>query len=194
MSYDIRLVDPVTRETLESETPHQMTGGTYAVGGTTELWLNITYNYASYYYEATDGDPRFAHDEVSEYYADGTNGPLVTESGIRGIYGKSGAESIPMLKDMIERIEAKYCPDGQWIVTERERARYYDENGAEIDDHEALTKVLHGECVKKQDYTYNVSEGPNADYWEATAGNAISPLHKLIAMAQIRPDGVWEGD
>lgn len=35
MSYDIRLIDPVTKETINFDTPHQMTGGTYAVGGTT---------------------------------------------------------------------------------------------------------------------------------------------------------------
>ena len=40
MSYDIRLLDPVTRETVEVEAPHLMQGGTYALGGTTELWLN----------------------------------------------------------------------------------------------------------------------------------------------------------
>lgn len=46
MSYDIRLTDRVTGETLEATAPHQIRGGTYAVGGTTELWLNVTYNYA----------------------------------------------------------------------------------------------------------------------------------------------------
>ena len=49
MSYDIRLCDPVTHETLEVDSPHLMAGGTYALGGTTELWLNVTYNYARHY-------------------------------------------------------------------------------------------------------------------------------------------------
>nr|DAH39863.1 MAG TPA: hypothetical protein [Caudoviricetes sp.] len=49
MSYDIRLLDPVTRETVEVEAPHLMQGGTYALGGTTELWLNVTYNYGRHY-------------------------------------------------------------------------------------------------------------------------------------------------
>ena len=39
-----------------------------------------------------------------------------------------------------------------------------------------------------------ISEGPCDDYWEATAANAIRPLHQLIAMAKLRPDGVWDGD
>lgn len=73
MSYDIRLCDPVTHETLEVDSPHLMAGGTYALGGTTELWLNVTYNYARHYH-------------------------CLGERGIREIYGKTGAESIPMLK------------------------------------------------------------------------------------------------
>ncbi len=32
MSYDISLVDPVTKETLELDAPHQIRGGTYALG------------------------------------------------------------------------------------------------------------------------------------------------------------------
>ncbi len=31
--------------------------------------------------------------------------------GIRGIYGKTGAESIPMLKDMAERIQSKVATE-----------------------------------------------------------------------------------
>lgn len=50
MSYGIRLLDPVTREAIEVEAPHLMQGGTYALGGTTELWLNVTYNYGKHYY------------------------------------------------------------------------------------------------------------------------------------------------
>ena len=45
MSYDISLVDPVTKEQLYSDVAHDMRGGTYALGGTTELWLNITWNW-----------------------------------------------------------------------------------------------------------------------------------------------------
>ena len=45
MSYDIYLTDPVTHEPLKLEAAHHMRGGTYAMSGTTEAWLNITYNY-----------------------------------------------------------------------------------------------------------------------------------------------------
>ena len=53
-----------------------MRGGTFAVNGTTELWLNITYNYGQIYYRAD----------------------VLGEHGIRAIYGLSGAESIPLLE------------------------------------------------------------------------------------------------
>lgn len=76
MSYDIHLNDPVTKQTIELENPHFMRGGTYAIDGTKELSLNITYNYACV----------FCRPEV------------LGEKGIRGIYGKTGAESIPVCK------------------------------------------------------------------------------------------------
>ena len=50
MSYDISLCDPVTHEELHTEETHHMTGGMYALGGTTEMWINITWNYADWYY------------------------------------------------------------------------------------------------------------------------------------------------
>ena len=32
------------------------------------------------------------------------------------------------------------------------------------------------------------------NYWTATEGNAKRPLLQLIALAKMRPDGVWDGD
>ena len=88
MSYDILLRDPVTKETVHFESPHQMTGGTFAVGGTTESWLNITYNYAKWY--RIDG---VFPDKGEDH------------NGIRSIYGLSGADSIPVLKHAIQTLE-----------------------------------------------------------------------------------------
>ena len=118
MSYDISLVDPVTRETLEVESPHHIRGGTYAVGGTSEAWLNITYNYGRFYRE------------------------VFGEKGIRTIYGMTGAESIPVLKAAMDKL------------------------GDDVDP----------------------------DYWEPTEGNAKRALAGLLALAQLRPDGIWDGD
>ena len=156
MSYDIELKDPVSKEVIELPVKHVMIGGTYAADydertGTftpkpiSEAHLNVTYNYSSYYYAATDGDERF-FGKTKDDYADEKPRNL----GIRGIYGKSGAASIPMLKDMIQRIKP----------------------------------MKNIEC-KDPDVT---------GYWEPTVENALKPLYQLIAMAELRPDGVWDGD
>ena len=89
MSYDISLCDPVTHETLEVDDTHFVADGTCPIGGTKELWLNITYNYGMY----------FRRDDV------------LGRKGIRSIYGKTGAESIPMLEKAISAL-------GDWNATE----------------------------------------------------------------------------
>lgn len=152
MGYDISLLDPVTKEEIELPIKHLMLGNTYEVDydpktgqftpkPTFEAHLGITYNYANYYYSATEGDDRFFG---QLWYEEPKN------LGIRGIYGKTGAESIRMLHDMICRIEP--MPDEK------------------CDD---------PDCK---------------GYWKPTAKNAIRPLYQLIAMAQMRPDGIWDGD
>jgi hypothetical protein len=93
MSYDIELCDPVTREVLHAPAPHAIAGGTYAVGGTTGLWLNITYNYSDHLYR------------------------VLGEKGIRSIYGLSGAESIPLLDRGISQLGDDTDPD-YWKSTE----------------------------------------------------------------------------
>ena len=135
MSYDISLVDPVTKETLIMDSPHQMRGGTYAIGGTDEMWLSVTYNYGRWY---------------RKDYAFGKN-------GIRSINGLSGAESISVLKNAIAGLE---------------------ESKEELPEEEI------NQCLEQ-----GVS-----GYWMPTRENAIRPLYQLLAMAQMRPDGVWESD
>ena len=160
MSYDIDLKDPVTKEVIQLPVKHLMTGGTFeadydektgrfAPKPIREAHHNITYNYSSYYYDAAEGDDRFFGQLPDDYKSE-----VPRNLGIRGIYGKTGAESIPMLEDLIQRIESKYKKNGEW----------------------------------------KASESPNEDYWKDTAGNAIRPLYQLIAMAELRPDGVWDGD
>lgn len=93
MSYDIRLLDPVTREQLETEVAHDMRGGTYAMGGTTKLWLNVTYNYGKHYYR------------------------VLGEKGIRTICGMTGAESIPVLEAAAAKLSDEVSDD-YWEATE----------------------------------------------------------------------------
>ena len=132
MSYDISMVDANIKEVLKLRNPQYLIGGTYRVevspetgelvpAKETEASFNITYNYAPYYYAATEGDSRFAHDD----------GDGETSYGIRGIYGKTGLESIPMLKDLASRIESKYKKNGEWITTRRKITVFRDKDGKE---------------------------------------------------------------
>lgn len=118
MSYDIELVDPVTKEVLYLDNPHVMRGGTYLAGGTTKCWLNVTYNYGQHFRD------------------------VLGEEGIRSIYGMSGAQSLPVLKAAAE----------------------------------------------------NLGDDVSENYWEPTEGNAKSALLQLIALAELKPHGIWAGD
>ena len=42
MSYDINLLDPITKEVNEINDAHLLRGGTYKIGGSKELSINIT--------------------------------------------------------------------------------------------------------------------------------------------------------
>ena len=92
MSYDIRLIHPVTRETLQLDDKHHMAGGIVAIGGTRECWLNVTYNYGRHF------------------------GGLGTK-GIRSIYGMTGAESLPILEGAAGRLGDDVA-DNYWEPTE----------------------------------------------------------------------------
>lgn len=76
MSYDIKLIDASTKQVLQTHNPHNLRGGTYAVGGTTEANLNVTYNYSEHYRQHLDAD-----------------------QGIRWLYGQRA-------KDTFDRLEA----------------------------------------------------------------------------------------
>ncbi|WP_270497224.1 hypothetical protein [Collinsella tanakaei] len=93
MSYDINLCDPVTHDVLELDDPHDMRGGTYAMGGTTLCTLNVTYNYGAIFRRE------------------------LGERGIRTIYGMTGAESIPVLEAAASRL-ADDATGNYWDATE----------------------------------------------------------------------------
>lgn len=178
MSYDIRLKDPVTGETAEVP-GHLMIGGTYKADYhleartftpalNTEATLNITYNYGRYYYEVYE------------------------DRGIREIYRKTGQESIAVLEHMIQSIVEKYKKDGEWITTKREKTLYFGEDGREIED--IIGAILKKILYTKEEIIVDVYEGPDSNYWEATAANALKPVYQLLALAKMRPDCIWDGD
>lgn len=118
MSYDLELRSPVSNEVLELDSPHHLRGGTYCLDGEPRARLNITYNYCKHFRKVL--------------------GP----KGIRTLYGRTAAETIPVLLEAISQL---------------------------------------GDDVA-------------SNYWEATEGNAKAALHQCLALAYLRPDGVWGGD
>lgn len=148
--------------------------------------MNITYNYSCYFYEAAEHDARFYRtDEDGKF----------SNAGIRGINGKSPAESIPMLTDMISRIKNKYQEkDGTWKTGHRTKKIFYDKNGKEIDFLDALSNNI--EYTSKE-IEYYIDEGDTNNYWEKTAMNAIEALTNMLYIATDAltvPNCVWEID
>ena len=138
MSYSISLTDPVSGETLALDEPHQMRGGTYCMGGSTDASLNVTWNYGAHYYRLFPGRENTS---VAVAVRLGLQqGERL--GGIRSIYGLTGAESIPVLQAVIAQL------------------------GDDVD----------------------------SNYWTGTEGNAKRALTQLLALARLRPDGVWSGD
>lgn len=196
MSYDISLNERVSGETIMLPIRHTMIGGTYradyddktktfSAAAIRDASLNITYNYSHYYYEAAEGDKRFYGEEKW------CKEKGIHNLGIRGIYGKTGLESIQMLKDLASRIESKYKKNGEWITTRRSITIFRDKDGVERHPVELL---VHKQEYTKEETEIDVNEGPNSDYWTDTAANAIKPLYQLLVFAELRPDGVWDGD
>lgn len=109
MSYDIELTDPVTGETLQLDIPHLMRGGTYALCGTTEARLNVTYNYAPHF-RRVFGDSDVELSSFDKMFGEG-------KTGIRKLYGMTGAESIPLLDNAIAQLANDVDTD-YWQPTE----------------------------------------------------------------------------
>lgn len=119
MSYDISLNDPITNRPIVLATPHQMKGGTYQVGGCSTAELNVTYNYSKHFCRVID-----------------------KEHGIRFLYDKSGAETIPILKKAIEQLGDDESMD-YWESTEG--------NAKKALQHLLTLATLHPEGIWKGD-------------------------------------------
>ena len=109
MSYDISIVDRSTEEQMYAPRKHHVTGGTYCVGGTDELWLNITYNYWDKFEKA-----------FSSHGSD----------GIHCIEGQLVRDTIPWIEEAISKLKRDRTDD-YWESTEG-NARAALENLLEI--------------------------------------------------------------
>lgn len=101
MSYDINLIDPITKEVIEINDAHFLRGGTYQMGGSKELTLNITYNYSKIFHRVIQ--PK--------------NTPSEYKTGIRSLYGITALEAIPILEVAISNLKDDVDED-YWKATE----------------------------------------------------------------------------
>ena len=101
MSYDIDLLDPITKEVIEINDAHFLRGGTYQMGGSTELSLNMTYNYS-----------KFLHQVIQPEFT-----PSEDKSGIRSLYGLTALEATPILEAAISTLKDDVDQD-YWKPTE----------------------------------------------------------------------------
>ena len=95
MSYDIRLKDKNTDETLMADFDH-VREGTYDVGysNARPCTMNITYNYRPHFVKA-----------------------FGSEAGIRSIYGITAKDSIPLLESAMKKL-GNDVDDDYWKPTE----------------------------------------------------------------------------
>jgi len=93
MGYAIYLQEPLTGERVYFDEPHQIKGGTFAIGGTSEAWLSVTYNYSDHYCR------------------------VFGEEGIRTIYGMTGAEALPVIEEAASKLGDDVDED-YWKSTE----------------------------------------------------------------------------
>lgn len=91
MSYDIFFKDKKGK-TIAFKEPKDIRGGTYQMGGTTEAWLNITYNYSKHFYG---------------FWKD----------GIRSLYGKTAIEVIEEIEKVLPKLKDDISND-YWEATD----------------------------------------------------------------------------
>lgn len=101
MSYDINLLDPITKEVIEINDAHFLRGGTYQMGGSKELTLNITYNYS----------------EILHRVIQPKNTPSEYKTGIRSLYGTTALEAVLILEAAISKLKDDVDED-YWKATE----------------------------------------------------------------------------
>ena len=93
MSWDCCLCDPVTDKPIMIDTPHEMRGGMYQIGGSKELYLNVTYNYGKIIRKVMNG------------------------KALDCLDGMTALESIPLLELAVSKLSNEVNSD-YWTATE----------------------------------------------------------------------------
>lgn len=92
MSYWLHINDQ-NGETIKVNEPHFLAGGTYVYGGTTELSLNVTYNYGEFYDRMMPSD------------------------GLMTLHGKSVNEALPIVEKAIAELGDEAPTQRYWDAT-----------------------------------------------------------------------------
>lgn len=92
MSYDVSVVDTDGNEVVLSSTNVEQ-GGTYAIGGTRDAWLNITYNYSEFFRKQLGSD------------------------GIYRLDGMKPEEALPLVENAVDNMVGERDAD-YWAKTE----------------------------------------------------------------------------
>jgi hypothetical protein len=93
MSYDLYIVGDDGTTLRLKETTHDVRGGTYVLGGTSEARINITYNYTSWFQKA------------------------LGKEGIDTLYGKKTADTTQLLLEAIGKLHGEPV-DNYWEPAE----------------------------------------------------------------------------
>jgi hypothetical protein len=93
MSYYVKMYDPETKKTVNFKYKHGYQGSNFILGGTTEAFVNITYNYAKYYKETIDKD-----------------------TGLYSLHNKTGKEALPIIQKAINELGIDYN-ENYWAAT-----------------------------------------------------------------------------
>ena len=173
MGYSLWLENKPDGLMCKRKEPEVDLGNMLCIGGSDLMEFNITYNYSHYYYEA-DG---------------------FEKDGIRTIYGKTGKQSLPLLRKLSAQILKKYfnASKNRWKQTIRQK-KVAVVNGEVLPVNADEFLEYPKDQVEWKEIDYICDEGDTRDYWEATAKNAFNAVQKLIEMAEECPEGVWNGD
>lgn len=187
MSYSLEIQNPETGEMLETQQPHTIIGGTYCLGGTTRLELNITYNYSAFFKRpevlgATDEEKQ-AHDEdwISEH------------TGLHRLVGLTVLEAIPLVSSAIRALKNEHLDeDGKPydMVT-----KYSKETQADIDSLRLEYMIAMKEhrpedaeqILEKIEFLEKYCTRP-LGYWAPTEANAKAALINLLNLLMLSPD------
>ena len=169
MGYGVSLVHASTKKTVIVDVHTE--GSTYAIGGSSNASMGITYNYAKFYYTVIDQD-----------------------DGLRWLHHRTAKETVPVLKHAIEAI-GNLPPDTQQYYT----LNIGDFIGDRIPKwYRELYFSLDVAELNSQEYEEFVEIGlsrnwikPLGDYWEPKPCNAKRALEPLVSWGEQHPNAIW---